>query len=424
MSLTKIINLYDEFNNCPQNAGLINDGGEWSLVEASFPVTLCISCDGNIPANYNDIEFTVAADFCLTVHNPWIDFSGEECAIAQAPDGQYVFKYSITAGACPSESFFTLNVIDGNITYDFVRIPEICYVEAYSHREGNVNSREGTYTVTANRPTVELSYRFKTEVFDVEDCAKPLTTICSENIKTPHIQKISSVFTINPGQPITYSWLTEGIVLWHRYAIDMISWDTGGKVQNIKVRSSTQGLRDLDLSAVSYPGPPNNGPAMDVFAASLKQEIKTKLEEEYGASNVNALTVVYDCYMSGSTLQIDFLCMHQSNTEWIGIDKANIDFLICQQTGDCDLDCLAFETCDFTQVINVPIIENQCTVTNCDNYDKHLAGQNNCLLRLYNRICYNGSNILDFDDSNYNTLVLAPNPRANVLDYDDPNCYV
>ena len=418
MSLPKTINIFDEFNNCPANAGLIETGGVWSLETAPFPVTLCISCAGNVPANYNDIEFTAADDFCISAHDPWIDFSGDECSISQAPDGVYVFKYTIT-GACPSESFFTLNVVDGNITADFVRIPEVCYVEAYSHREGDEDSRQGTYLVTNNRPTVELSFRFKAEVFDLEDCAKPLTTICSENIKTPHINKENSTFTIDPGQPITYPWLATGIVLWHRYEVDINSWDFGGKIQHITVRSSTQGIRDLDLSGVTYPGPPGDPVAQQAYVVALKAEILTQLIAEFGSTSVTNLTVVYEVRLSGSSVQIDFLCMNVSGTEWIGIDKNDTELFICQQAGDCDIDCLGLGTCDFFQVMNIPTVTTTCEIEDCDNYDKHLAGQNDCMIQLFNRICHNGTNILNLDNCNYNTLTLASAPRANVLDFDD-----
>lgn len=108
-----LVNPLDLFNSFQSlNGYALSTAGQWTIESApSFPVTICTDCG----AGYNDVVYTAPGqDVCTGIHDPLLDMKGTlgACVNGEVPLGEYIFKYSIVGGNCPSESFFTVNVVD------------------------------------------------------------------------------------------------------------------------------------------------------------------------------------------------------------------------------------------------------------------------------------------------------------------------
>ncbi len=108
MALSNPLYLFAEFELL--NGFPLNTGGEWTIISSPiFPIDICTDCGGG----FSDVTYIMSGHpVCAGVHDPVLDMTGilGSCLAGVVEEGEYVFKYTIAGGSCPSESFFTVNV--------------------------------------------------------------------------------------------------------------------------------------------------------------------------------------------------------------------------------------------------------------------------------------------------------------------------
>ncbi len=423
MALSNPLDLFAEFEllNFP---GVLDTGGQWTIESApSFPVTICTDCGGG----YTDVSYTAAGqDVCTGIHDPLLDMLGAlgSCTSGQIADGEYIFKYAILAGSCPSESLFTVNVVDGVITATFERDPAICLVEMYSEHPDTPGEKKGKFTITNNYITARLQLRQKVSRFEFDNCDESITDLSNSVLSHSYIERNATNLPTTPGFSLGMLWLSNSIYLRHVYTLDISTWDFGAKIENIRVRQNqVPNVLNLDVSGVVFPGPPGNGPAQAAYVNALRLEIADQLDIQSGSA-FSSDEVAFDVGISGETVFITFICCHNPSGRWCGIDKNNYDLVYCNAEFDCGLGP-GFEGVqwDFYQeiIVNNPEFTFY-EVLNCKDYPT----PSSCFVSMSNTICHNGTNIFDLSGCNYNVLdLVSTSAMAKVFDYDtSTNCAV
>lgn len=410
--LTNPLDLFAEFELL--NGSPLDTGGEWTIESApAFPVTICTDCGGG----YTDVPYTAAGDpICTLIHDPVLDMMGTlgACVSGQVPDGQYVFRYAITGGACPSESLFTVNVVDGVITVDIVRVPDVCLIEMYTENPDTPGSKEAHFTSPGSNvlnPPFEL--RYKVVRRELDGCADPITDLYNVVEVWPGF--VPGDLGKDPGEaePLTHpvDGVMEGLFLALEYRIQMGGWDTGGYIDTIRF---DPGNIDVDCSAVTLAG--TSDIQKNNFANALRAEIGAQLITVNG---LNSSNIAFDTIYEGlgvDELVIWAVCCNASSG-WYGINKNNWEAVYYPDGINIQIDNDTFS--DFTTV-GFRIIDQMdkarlYEVLNCSYY----TTDSTCLIGLYPTFCTEDfSTIFDFPGSNYNDVDIITGTKCNVIDCD------
>lgn len=408
--LTNPLDLFDEWNML--NGGTVDTTGEWTIESApAFPVTICTDCGGG----YTDVTYTAPGDsVCTGIHDPVLDMMGTlgACVSGQVPDGQYVFKYAITEGSCPSESLFTINVVDGVITVDIVRIPDVCLIEMYTENPDTPGSKEAHFTSPGSNvlnPPFEL--RYKVVRRDLDGCSEAITNLYNTVEVWPAI--VATELGKEPGEaePLTHpvDGPHEGLFLAIEYRIQM-PWDAGAYIETLKF---DPGNIDIDCSTVILASTLEI--AKHNFAEDLRERIGEQFITVYGAGSSNiAFDTVYEAGVD--ELVIWAVCCNAS-TGWYGINKNNWEAVYYPDGINIQIDNDSFS--DFTTV-GFRIIDQMdktkfYTVLDC----KYYTTDSDCEIGIWPIFCTKDySTIFDFPGSNYNDVDIIAGTKCDVLDCD------
>lgn len=408
--LTNPLDLFDAFELL--NGSPLDTGGEWTIESApAFPVTICTDCG----MGYTDVVYTASGQaVCSGIHDPVLDMMGaiSPCVSGQVPDGQYVFQYAITGGACPSESLFTVNVVDGVITVDIVRVPDVCLIEMYTENPDTPGSKEAHFTSPGSNvlnPPFEL--RYKVVRRELDGCADPITDLYNVVEVWPAL--VPGDLGKDPGEaePLTHptDGVLEGLFLAIEYRIQM-PWNTGAYIESLRF---DPGNIDIDCSTVILAS--SLEIAKHNFAAALRARIGEQFITLYGAGSSNiAFDTVYEAGVD--ELVIWAVCCN-SLSGWYGINKNNWEAVYYPDGITVQIDNDTFS--DFTTV-GFRIIDQMdkvrfYEVLNCSYY----TTDSTCLIGLYPTFCTEDfSTIFDFPGSNYNDVDIIAGTKCNVIDCD------
>ena len=417
-----IFNLFDEWNTL--NSNLVDTGGIWQLVNAPvLPVHICVSDDG---ITYGDVSVNVN-DQIGTVHNPYIDASGTECATAPLDEGEYIFKYSFL-GSCPDEGLFTITVNAGDASITFSRVNNACLYEILTENPITGTNEANFLTIPQDNVTLPFSMRVKVLRRELENCTGGATTLQNTVYNFSNLDR--NTLTLGnvkqPGQGLDPRF-TGKIYYFHRIEVDYSSWQTGAGITDFRLHQNGGGSSstiDLELTTTYTSG---NATA---YCAALQLEIGAALialDADSSSCQFKVFNNNIDNYVT-----IDFVCCHDpysnygTNFYWIGIDKNDWYAEYCIDVGDCNYNHTN-GVVNFLQGVSFNNIFNDgyCyTLTNLAFYQT-LANYTICV---YPILCFPAAGIsfdeiiVDFDNSNYDEINLIVGAKPNILDYDEVIC--
>ncbi len=412
MALSNPLDLFAEFEllNFP---GVLDTGGQWTIESApAFPFDMCTDCGGG----YTDVPYTAAGqDVCTGIHDPLLDMEGAlgACASGNIADGVYVFKYAVSGGSCPSESLFTVNIVDGVITVDIVRVPDVCLIEMYTENPDTPGSKEANFTSPAtNQLNPPFELRYKVVRKELDGCSESITDLYNTVEVWPGF--VPGDLGKDPGEaePLTHpvDGIMEGLFLAIEYRIQMGGWDTGGYIDTLKF----------------YPGPINvdcTGAvlastleiAKHNFAADLRDELGNQFITVHGLSSSEiAFDTVYEAGVD--ELVIWAVCCNQFSG-WYGINKNDWEVVYYPDAITIQID--NDTTSDFTtvgfRVIDQMDKYREYDVLNCRYY----TTDSTCTVGVIPLFCTEDySTIFDFPGSNYNDLDIIAGTKCDVIDSD------
>jgi len=420
MALANPVDMFTEYNAL--KGGGVPTGGKWRIVSApSFPVSLCRRCSGG---SYSNISYSANAQVCGS-SDLQIDFSGAQCSVGPPPYGEYVFEY-FTEGACPYVGEFSISIGPGTADITFQRLPNVCYLEAYSQNPDNPSSKSGKYTLTDdNHIGTKIEIRHRVTRRNLSGCSDPLVNLV-DSVATwgQKVFTTGNGFNVTPGNAIPANYMNDLLYIVHRYRISLSGWTSGYAINNVRIRSTLHGIINIDSSPLILAG--NTPTHYTNFANSLRANY-IGFAITQAPYNAGPQDCIFDCvyFLDGfgdPTLDIYFVCNHISNNaHWIGIDKTDFEleftdgvnqFVTNNANNDANPWGVQFER----EIVDKTNMQFMYLVANCQFYQ----ASSGCYLQNKMKICETDFNTLyNLASSNYYGLALATPANAKILDFDD-----
>ena len=413
--LTNPLDLFAEFEllNFP---GVLDTGGQWTIESApAFPFDMCTDCGGG----YTDVPYTAAGqDVCTGIHDPVLDMMGAlgACVSGQIADGQYIFKYAVLGGSCPSESLFTVNVVDGVITVDIVRVPDVCMIEMFTENPDTPGSKEADLAIINQALNPKLDLRYKVVRRNLDGCSAAITDLYNVVEVFPYYYQDDLGKTPGSANPLTHpvDGVMDGLFIATQNRMEMAGWTVGGYINKLRFgrNSGIPAIIDIDCSAVDLAGV--SAFFKSQYATALRAEIGAQLISVYGATSAE---VAFDVVYATSTdeLLIWTTCCNNPSTQWYGIDKNNWEIEYYPDGVNIEVD--NNHASNFTylddKIIDQLYLYKEYLVEDCTYY----GTLSDCGLSVWPYMCtVDYSQIFDFANCNFNEITLITGTKADIID--------
>lgn len=393
MAFTNPVALYTEHNAL--NGGTLPAGGTWKLDSASpYDGNLCTSADGVTFANQSiTVGVTLLAG---GASNPRVDFTGVACGVSAESDGVFVFRYTVTNGDCTASSTLTVTTINNVVTIS--RENDACSYHLdivnpstplnITHKDGSYNKVAPNVFLTNEYVSARIQYQARVTRQSLENCSEgaSVSTVFSANGTLG--QSHAAWTALKPGGASFYGMSSPHIQ--HSVLLDVSGWVTG--VSYISGLKTSAGY--VDLSSVLYTGTAGS------FATALNAAIEGPMTALAGSNTL------YNCIVglaAGANIKFTFDCAHNV-TNWVGIDKTDVEFQICLgggcSGGTCGMNGITCITPAVTQAGS-----GAFGAVLSDVYETPCGDS----LSIYFTLCPNRNDIEYFDlaSSNFNTYALV-----------------